>query len=86
MEVMRDVFRLLVQAGPQGMPAGAVAETLNLAPNIGMEAIIPVNRFSGHGTGVIAQFHLYLDDIFPTTIGQPLLGPRTSAPQLPFGG
>ena len=28
-----DVFRLLVQAGPQGMPAGAVAETLNLAPN-----------------------------------------------------
>ncbi|HWZ41486.1 MAG TPA: metalloregulator ArsR/SmtB family transcription factor [Bradyrhizobium sp.] len=28
-----DVFRLLVQAGPAGMPAGAVAEALNLAPN-----------------------------------------------------
>ena len=28
-----DVFRLLVEAGPQGMPAGAVAETLGLAPN-----------------------------------------------------
>jgi len=28
-----DVFRLLVQAGPEGMPAGAVAETLDLAPN-----------------------------------------------------
>jgi ArsR family transcriptional regulator, arsenate/arsenite/antimonite-responsive transcriptional repressor len=28
-----DVFRLLVQAGPEGMPAGAVAEALNLAPN-----------------------------------------------------
>ena len=28
-----DVFRLLVQAGPDGMPAGAVAETLGLAPN-----------------------------------------------------
>ena len=28
-----DVFRLLVQAGPQGMPAGAVAEALDLAPN-----------------------------------------------------
>jgi ArsR family transcriptional regulator len=28
-----DVFRLLVQAGPQGMPAGRVAETLDLAPN-----------------------------------------------------
>ncbi|OAF07776.1 transcriptional regulator [Bradyrhizobium centrolobii] len=28
-----DVFRLLVQAGPQGMPAGAVADALELAPN-----------------------------------------------------
>jgi len=28
-----DVFRLLVQAGPDGMPAGAVADALGLAPN-----------------------------------------------------
>ena len=28
-----DVFRLLVEAGPEGMPAGAVAATLDLAPN-----------------------------------------------------
>lgn len=28
-----DVFRLLVQAGPQGLPAGAVAGALRLAPN-----------------------------------------------------
>jgi ArsR family transcriptional regulator len=28
-----DVYRLLVQAGPEGMPAGAVAEALGLAPN-----------------------------------------------------
>jgi DNA-binding transcriptional ArsR family regulator len=28
-----DVFRLLVKAGPEGMPAGAVAEALGLAPN-----------------------------------------------------
>jgi ArsR family transcriptional regulator len=28
-----DVFRLLVEAGPEGMPAGAVATALNLAPN-----------------------------------------------------
>jgi DNA-binding transcriptional ArsR family regulator len=28
-----DVYRLLVQAGPQGMPAGGVAEVLGLAPN-----------------------------------------------------
>src|SRR5215468_10876612 len=28
-----DVFRLLVQAGPEGMPAGGVADALDLAPN-----------------------------------------------------
>src|ERR1700704_6636372 len=28
-----DIFRLLVQAGPEGMPAGAVATALDLAPN-----------------------------------------------------
>src|SRR6516165_4174447 len=28
-----DIFRLLVQAGPEGMAAGKVAEELGLAPN-----------------------------------------------------
>jgi ArsR family transcriptional regulator, arsenate/arsenite/antimonite-responsive transcriptional repressor len=28
-----DVYRLLVQAGPDGLPAGQVAERLGLAPN-----------------------------------------------------
>jgi len=28
-----DVFRLLVQAGPEGIPAGEIARTLKLAPN-----------------------------------------------------
>jgi DNA-binding transcriptional ArsR family regulator len=28
-----DIFRLLVQAGPEGMAAGRVAEELELAPN-----------------------------------------------------
>jgi DNA-binding transcriptional ArsR family regulator len=28
-----DVFRLLVEAGPDGLPAGSVAEALGLAPN-----------------------------------------------------
>src|SRR5450631_3661254 len=28
-----DVFRLLVQAGPEGLPAGEVASALDLAPN-----------------------------------------------------
>jgi DNA-binding transcriptional ArsR family regulator len=28
-----DVFRLLVQAGPEGLPAGRIATALDLAPN-----------------------------------------------------
>ena len=28
-----DVYRLLVQAGPNGLPAGQIAEKLKLAPN-----------------------------------------------------
>jgi DNA-binding transcriptional ArsR family regulator len=28
-----DVFRLLVEAGPEGMPAGEIASILDLAPN-----------------------------------------------------
>lgn len=32
-ETRLSIFRLLVQAGPQGINAGAIAETLELAPN-----------------------------------------------------
>ena len=28
-----DVFRLLVEAGPEGLPAGSIASALKLAPN-----------------------------------------------------
>jgi hypothetical protein len=44
---------------------------------VGVEAIVPINRSSGTSVGAIAQLHFYLDDIFPSTLGQPLLGPRT---------
>lgn len=43
---------------------------------IGVEAIIPANSRTGHDTGVIAQLHFYLDDIFPNTIGKPIFGGR----------
>jgi hypothetical protein len=50
---------------------------------IGLEAQVPVNRESGHGIGVLGQLHFYLDDMFPQTVGQPLLGPKTAAAQKP---
>jgi hypothetical protein len=49
---------------------------------VGLEAIVPVNRTSGAGIGVLGQIHLYLDDMFPTTLGQPLIGASTP-PQKP---
>jgi hypothetical protein len=39
----------------------------------GIEAVIPVGKTGGK-TGVVAQLHFFLDDLFPTTVGKPLLG------------
>lgn len=43
---------------------------------LAVEAIVPINRDSGGNVGVIAQLHLYLDDMFPQGIGRPLLAAR----------
>ncbi len=39
---------------------------------IGAEALIPVNRDSGRRVGAVVQFHLFLDDLFPHSIGKPI--------------
>ena len=39
---------------------------------IGAEALIPVNRESGRHVGAVIQFHLFLDDLFPHSIGKPI--------------
>jgi hypothetical protein len=48
---------------------------------VGAEAVLPVNHASGTGVGFLGQLHLYLDDMFPTTIGRPLLGGSSAPPQ-----
>jgi hypothetical protein len=40
----------------------------------GLEAILPVNRASGHVVGFLAQLHFYVDDLLPTSLGRPLFG------------
>ena len=52
---------------------------------IAVEALIPVNRQSGASVGVIAQLHLYLDDIFPNSIGRPIFANNISAGRPMFG-
>ena len=51
---------------------------------IGVEALIPINRQSGTNVGVIAQLHFYLDDIDPRGIGKPIFGGPVQ-PASPFG-
>jgi hypothetical protein len=52
---------------------------------VGIEALIPINRQSGTNVGVIAQLHFYLDDIDPRGIGKPIFG-NAPPPATPFGG
>jgi hypothetical protein len=37
-----------------------------------VEALIPGNKQTGSHLGVVAQFHLYFDDLFPTSLGKPI--------------
>jgi hypothetical protein len=41
---------------------------------VGIEALIPINRQSGSHVGVVGQLHFYLDDIDPRAIGKPIFG------------
>jgi hypothetical protein len=50
---------------------------------VAIEALIPINRQSGTNVGVIAQLHLYLDDIDPHGIGKPIFGSNVQ-PASPF--
>jgi hypothetical protein len=50
---------------------------------VGVEALIPINRQSGTHVGVIGQLHFYLDDIDPHGIGKPIFGGSVQ-PASPF--
>jgi hypothetical protein len=41
---------------------------------LGVEAVIPANRASGDGVGVIGNVHFYLENIYPNSLGKPLFG------------
>ena len=52
---------------------------------VAMEAMVPINRQSGSGVGGMVQLHLYLDDIFPRSIGAPLFGAAANKGRPVFG-
>jgi hypothetical protein len=51
---------------------------------VGIEALVPINRQSGSNVGVIAQLHFFLDDIDPYGLGRPIFGNATR-PASPLG-
>ena len=40
---------------------------------LGLEAVVPINRATGGKTGVVFQVHFFLDDLFPRSLGRPIL-------------
>ncbi len=61
--------------GPDRMTTGTVNPGVIWAGRhfqIGAEAMVPVNRESGRHVGVVVQFHMFLDDIFPHSFGKPI--------------
>jgi hypothetical protein len=40
---------------------------------VGIEALVPGNSATGSHLGVIAQFHLYFDDLLPNSLGKPIV-------------
>ena len=40
---------------------------------VSVEAVIPANDRSGKGVGWLAQLHFFLDDLFPNSLGRPLV-------------
>jgi hypothetical protein len=67
---------------PAAGPASGYPETLTVAPGViymgdtyqvGLEALIPANSAAGHNIGVIMQVHFFFDDLFPHSLGRPIL-------------
>ncbi len=70
-------FSTGLDRGQSGITTGTINPGILWAGQsiqLGLEAVIPGNSRTGSKTGILAQLHFYLDDIFPTTIGKPLIG------------
>lgn len=68
-------------SSPTGAGGGGTTGTVNpgliwsgQSEQLAVEAMVPINRASGSGIGVIAQLHFYLDDMFPRSLGRPIFG------------
>ncbi|HEX5257489.1 MAG TPA: hypothetical protein VFW35_01770 [Sphingomicrobium sp.] len=68
-------------SSPVGARGGGTTGTINPGlvwsgqdVQVAAEAVVPMNRNSGHGIGVMGQLHFYIDDLFPHSLGRPIFG------------
>jgi hypothetical protein len=64
-----------LNAGCKGTTIGTVNPGIVWAGKLfqfGLAAQIPINSRTGSNVGVLGLFHLYLDDLFPKSLGRPL--------------
>ena len=59
----------------QGVTWTAAPGVIYLAQwgEIGLEALIPLNRTTGTTVGAVALVHFFLDDLMPNTLGKPII-------------
>jgi hypothetical protein len=68
-------FSTAVNRGAGGQTVGTVQPGIIWSGRyiqVGAEAVIPATRAAGHGVGGLIQIHLYLDDLFPRSLGRPV--------------
>jgi hypothetical protein len=75
---MIPLVEISLSTPPHGPTSGIIAPGFLYEGNtwqVGVEALLPANGATrlSQGTGFIFQFHLFLDDIFPNSIGKPLI-------------
>jgi hypothetical protein len=69
-------------SSPASGPASGNPMQLTVAPGFiwlgqtfqaGLEALIPANSATGHHVGAILQVHYFFDDLFPNSLGKPIV-------------
>ena len=67
-----------MSAPAHGVPTGTISPGILYEANswqLGAEAMLPVNSATAatKGTGFVVQLHFFLDDLFPHSLGRPLI-------------
>jgi hypothetical protein len=83
-EPLRDMIPLvefsmetLENHGPLGVTTGTINPGVlweSRYMQVGVEALIPVNRASGDHIGAMITLEIYIDDLFPKVFGHPIFG------------